>query len=77
VFATKDIEPNEEVCFSYTGEYPEDEDSPKKAKSDAIKLATKANKDKIYEECKCGAANCSGYMFLYNSDDDDGDDDDD
>ncbi|KAF9545523.1 SET domain-containing protein [Agrocybe pediades] len=80
VFTTKDIDVNEEICFSYSGDYPEDEEDPEKTSADPVKLAAKADKkDKIYEECRCGAVNCKGYMFMYDSaaEDDDEDDDDD
>ncbi|KAG9220051.1 hypothetical protein CCMSSC00406_0007911 [Pleurotus cornucopiae] len=55
IFACKDIEPGAEICFSYSGNYDEEdleEQAERVVKGDAI-----------YERCMCGAKNCTGIMF--------------
>ncbi|KAL4260849.1 hypothetical protein AB1N83_009623 [Pleurotus pulmonarius] len=55
IFACKDIEPGAEICFSYSGNYDEE---------DLLEQAGKVVKgDAIYERCMCGAKNCTGIMF--------------
>ncbi|RXW11269.1 hypothetical protein EST38_g14586, partial [Candolleomyces aberdarensis] len=51
VFAIRDIEPHEEICFSYVGDGDDD-------------LGEAAQKDgAVYKACQCGAPSCSGKMF--------------
>ena len=52
VFSIRDIEPNEEICFSYVGE--DDEDVTQQDKKDGA----------VYKACMCGAPSCSGKLFL-------------
>ncbi|GLB41169.1 putative to Structure Of The Set Domain Histone Lysine Methyltransferase Clr4 [Lyophyllum shimeji] len=55
VFATRDIEPFEEICFSYFGrvdeEGPPQDERPSSPSMDKWK-------------CACKAPNCTGYMFI-------------
>lgn len=55
VFTKLDVEPFEELCFSYLGCI--DEDTISKAKN------AKKNNDAVYAECHCGSANCLGVLF--------------
>ncbi|KAJ7720302.1 hypothetical protein DFH07DRAFT_760927, partial [Mycena maculata] len=54
LFATRDIAPGEELCFSYSGYDPNnpDEDEGKGANS-------------IKNKCYCGAAKCTGAIFVF------------
>ncbi|RXW12112.1 hypothetical protein EST38_g13743 [Candolleomyces aberdarensis] len=51
VFATRDIEPNKEICVSYVGD--EDNDPGDAAQKDGA----------VYIPCQCDAPSCSGRMF--------------
>jgi histone-lysine N-methyltransferase SUV39H len=55
VFTKRDVEPSEELSFSYMGCI--DDDMIFKAKN-----AKKSN-DAVYAECHCGSANCLGVLF--------------
>jgi histone-lysine N-methyltransferase SUV39H len=55
VFTKLDVEPFEELCFSYLGCI--DDDTIFKAKN------AKKNNDAVYAECHCGSANCLGVLF--------------
>ncbi|KAF9447464.1 SET domain-containing protein [Macrolepiota fuliginosa MF-IS2] len=57
VFSTRDIDPHQEICFSYTGNYPED------GPDEEEEVQKEKREDPVYIECKCGAWNCTG-MFL-------------
>ncbi|KAI0759836.1 SET domain-containing protein [Trametes elegans] len=55
IFTCRDVEPFEELCFSYFGE-PDDDtgvEVPKEVKDN----------DAVYVSCQCGAANCRGTMW--------------
>ncbi|KAH7907546.1 hypothetical protein BJ138DRAFT_1014318 [Hygrophoropsis aurantiaca] len=55
IFTTCDVEPYEELCFSYYGAPDEDEEdkpAPKTASGDAV-----------YAICRCGSKRCRGQMF--------------
>ncbi|KAG2128685.1 hypothetical protein DEU56DRAFT_741748 [Suillus clintonianus] len=52
VFTKREVEPFEELSFSYMGNI--DDDAAKNAK---------ANNDAVYAECHCGSANCLGVLF--------------
>ncbi|KII92279.1 hypothetical protein PLICRDRAFT_102901, partial [Plicaturopsis crispa FD-325 SS-3] len=54
VFATRDILPFEELCFSYN---PVDDDD------DDDKSTSPVKQDAVYTACQCGAANCRGRMW--------------
>ncbi|KAG6848831.1 hypothetical protein H0H93_013652 [Arthromyces matolae] len=62
VFAKRDIEPFEEICFSYSGE-PDDNDEQPRSSSPA------GGQDAVYVKCACKAKNCTGSFrfFLYGS----------
>jgi len=70
IFSRRDIEPNEEICFNYQGVYPGDGDDDEEGDDDDTQGAVGSDarseggvKDRIYEKCMCGAANCTGVMF--------------
>ncbi|KAF8154816.1 hypothetical protein B0H34DRAFT_660281 [Crassisporium funariophilum] len=56
IFSRRDIEPFEEICFNYQGNYPGEEDDNDSDGSDP-------EKDVIYVKCRCGAKNCTGELF--------------
>ncbi|PPQ83176.1 hypothetical protein CVT24_002431, partial [Panaeolus cyanescens] len=43
IFAIRDIEPKEEICFSYSGDYPDDEQDKPPSASQESKPSTKAH----------------------------------
>ncbi|EGO23477.1 hypothetical protein SERLADRAFT_391489 [Serpula lacrymans var. lacrymans S7.9] len=51
VFTSRDVEPYEELCFSYAGI---DDEDPSKAE---------VKRDAVYGRCYCGAIGCRGQMF--------------
>ncbi|TFK54412.1 SET domain-containing protein [Heliocybe sulcata] len=51
IFTQHDVQPYEEMCFSYTGD-TDGEGAPAPKQADAI-----------YVPCRCGAAKCKGRMF--------------
>ncbi|KAF8908214.1 hypothetical protein CPB84DRAFT_1870809 [Gymnopilus junonius] len=51
VFSRRDIEPGEEICFSYSGNGDVEGDDKE------------GKRDKVYGACKCGAKNCTGIIF--------------
>ncbi|KAH7928775.1 SET domain-containing protein, partial [Leucogyrophana mollusca] len=51
IFTVCDVEPYEELCFSYFGEVGEDDEE------------VIPQKDAVYAECRCGSKNCRGRMF--------------
>ncbi len=56
IFTNRDVEPFEELCFSYFGT-PDDDmgvDPPPDADSDD---------DAVHVKCQCGAPNCTGRMW--------------
>ncbi|KAG6918784.1 hypothetical protein DXG01_011535 [Tephrocybe rancida] len=60
VFAKRDIEPFEELCFSYSGDSGDasDDEGDKDRRSSPA-----GDKDAVYVKCACKAYNCTGYMF--------------
>lgn len=58
VFSTRDIEPHEEICFNYQGNYPEDGNEEEEEEEEKLK-----RDDPVYTDCKCGARNCTGMYF--------------
>ncbi|KAG6879293.1 hypothetical protein C0992_003778 [Termitomyces sp. T32_za158] len=58
VFARRDIEPFEELCFSYSGEDGSDAND-----GEASRSSPAGDKDAVYVKCACKAWNCTGYMF--------------
>ncbi|KAG5721632.1 Histone-lysine N-methyltransferase, H3 lysine-9 specific [Termitomyces sp. T112] len=58
VFAKRDIEPFEELCFSYSGESGDGEQGEEDPRSSPA-----GDKDAVYIKCACKAWNCTGYMF--------------
>lgn len=57
VFARRDIEPGEELCFSYSGD-PDDDES-----MDPSDDTGGQKNDAVYTKCYCGAKNCKGRLF--------------
>ncbi|KAI0823450.1 SET domain-containing protein [Trametes gibbosa] len=58
IFTCRDVEPYEELCFSYLGQLDDDdeddeEDNEEKDEKD----------DAVYVKCQCGAPNCRGKMW--------------
>lgn len=59
MFALRDIEPGEEICFSYSGEVDEDGDE------DEGSGGIGGKDEAIYVPCLCGAKKCTGkYCFF-------------
>ncbi|CDO69199.1 hypothetical protein BN946_scf185042.g101 [Trametes cinnabarina] len=53
IFTCRDVEPYEELCFSYYGQSDDD-----------MGIDTKPDKgDAVYVTCQCGAVNCRGTMW--------------
>ena len=73
IFTVKDVEPHEELCFSYHGRHDDSDDSDEvKAVCTFPRILIdhettltfiQANNGNIYVECQCGAANCRKIMF--------------
>ncbi|KAG6901243.1 hypothetical protein C0995_014649 [Termitomyces sp. Mi166 len=61
VFAKRDIEPFEELCFSYSGE--SGDGSEENDGEGAPRSSPAGDKDAVYIKCACKASNCTGYMF--------------
>ncbi|KAF8178477.1 hypothetical protein BJ912DRAFT_856060 [Pholiota molesta] len=68
IFSLRDIEPNEEICFNYNGNYPDDDEdeNDKPASQDPNEQTPMEpdSRDIIYEKCMCGAYNCTGMSTL-------------
>ncbi|KAF9531381.1 hypothetical protein CPB83DRAFT_761575 [Crepidotus variabilis] len=60
VFSIKDIQPREEICFNYQGNYPGDEDDGLENPAEEEEKEKNNADDVIYKKCQCGAANCTG-----------------
>ena len=63
VFTRRDIEPLEEICFNYQGEYDDGDDDDDDDDDDDNLLDPDHGKDMIYVRCRCGAKNCTGEFF--------------
>ncbi|OBZ68122.1 Histone-lysine N-methyltransferase, H3 lysine-9 specific [Grifola frondosa] len=59
IFTKRDVEPYEELCFSYFGDPDEDEDEAESSQESPNKV-----NDAVYAPCQCGAANCRGKMWI-------------
>ena len=57
VFTRRDVEPGEELCFSYSG-LPSDDDD------DEDETPPKDGNAAIFIPCRCGAARCTGVREL-------------
>jgi len=57
VFARREIEPGEELCFSYSGDVDDEGDDPDGTVSDS---GADEKNDAVYARCYCGARNCKG-----------------
>ncbi|KAF9462519.1 hypothetical protein BDZ94DRAFT_1165708 [Collybia nuda] len=55
VFTRRDIEPFEELCFSYSGDYLEDDDEVR-----SPFCAADREDQAVYAKCACRARNCTG-----------------
>ncbi|KAF9043087.1 hypothetical protein BJ165DRAFT_1348945 [Panaeolus papilionaceus] len=73
IFAIRDIEPKEEICFSYSGDYPGEEDDEEEEGAEPPGPSQQTNDeddesddddDRIWEVCRCGSANCRGMNFI-------------
>lgn len=56
MFARREIEIGEELCFSYSGDVDDEDDLDGAASDDE---ANEKN-DAVYAQCHCGAKNCKG-----------------
>lgn len=73
IFTKRDVEPSEELSFSYIGSIDKDTVCRLLQLPNPIKLTAffkiskaknaKKNKDAVYAECHCGSANCLGVLF--------------
>jgi len=63
VFAIRDIEENDEVCFNYSGNYPGDNGDDQIDQSDAEGNESEMKNEAIYARCLCGTSKCTGVMF--------------
>ncbi|TFK24558.1 SET domain-containing protein [Coprinopsis marcescibilis] len=59
VFADRDIEPFEEICFNYNGDQADD----LATRAENTQNPASQKRDAIYQRCMCGAENCTGLMF--------------
>ena len=59
IFASRDIQPGEELCINYSGDDGIDDIDKDKAKS----TSGQGRRDKVYAACMCGANNCQGTVF--------------
>ncbi|KAF8711468.1 hypothetical protein AX14_013284 [Amanita brunnescens Koide BX004] len=60
VFTRREIEPGEELCFSYSGDVDDEGDDASRSASDDE--ADEKN-DAVFAQCHCGAKNCKGRLF--------------
>ncbi|KAI0743934.1 SET domain-containing protein [Daedaleopsis nitida] len=59
IFTKRDVEPYEEICFSYFGD-GDDNDLPQDGSDDD---ASPVYDGAVYVKCQCGAENCRGNMW--------------
>ncbi|KAF8625331.1 hypothetical protein AX17_006873 [Amanita inopinata Kibby_2008] len=59
VFTKRDIEPGEELCFSYSGDVSDDDDF----QDDSASNDGGDKNGAVYAKCHCGAKNCRGRLF--------------
>jgi len=63
VFTLRDVEPHEEISFSYFGHRSDDEeDNDEDDNEDGEVSVPKSGA--VYESCQCGAKNCKGDAFF-------------
>ncbi|TFK90557.1 SET domain-containing protein, partial [Polyporus arcularius HHB13444] len=64
IFTKRDIEPHEELCFSYMGPIDGEAESSSDSEDDGDDdTAPKIRNGAVYVECQCGASNCCGKMW--------------
>lgn len=61
VFARRDIEAGEELCFSYHGDHDDDSDNEQNSSPPASAEPSKS--DEVYARCRCGSSRCTGKIF--------------
>jgi histone-lysine N-methyltransferase SUV39H len=61
VFTLRDVEPYEEICFSYAGVPGDDEDGDEDEEDGEVSVPKNGA---VYERCRCGAKNCKGDTFF-------------
>lgn len=57
MFATRDIEPEEEICFNYSGDQGDDDDNGDEEDEENLRG------EAIYVKCMCEAARCTGEFY--------------
>jgi len=71
VFTRRDVEPGEELCFSYSGLPNDEDDEDDDEGSGDDEAPPKDLNAAIFIPCRCGAARCTGVrelVFLCNVD---------
>ncbi|THH04749.1 hypothetical protein EW145_g5290 [Phellinidium pouzarii] len=63
MFAERDIDAGEELCFSYLGAGNDEDPIETKAVAGSPGKKAAKSKEKVYQQCYCGAKNCSGKLF--------------
>jgi histone-lysine N-methyltransferase SUV39H len=67
LFTDRDVEPNQELCFSYVGSVDDDDDAlddeGKPPTSSQVEADAKQGDDAVYGICRCGAKRCRGKVF--------------
>ena len=64
MFTLRDVEPNEELCFSYAGDPGGDDDGDNDEDDDDDGEVPGPKSGAVYERCRCGAKNCKGDAFF-------------
>lgn len=63
VYAIRDVGAYEEICFNYNGSYPEDDGDDDEEPGPSQETSTGKAKAPVYQNCRCGARNCTGKVF--------------
>jgi SET domain-containing protein len=66
LFTDRDVEPNQELCFSYSGPIDDDtlDDDRKPPSASQVEASVKQGEDDaVYGICRCGAKRCRGKVF--------------
>jgi [histone H3]-lysine9 N-trimethyltransferase SUV39H len=64
LFTDRDVEPNQELCFSYTGLIDDDDSLDDAPSASQVEVSVKQGEDDaVYGICRCGAKRCRGKVF--------------